>query len=196
MGAQAVPHALDGGEVVGADAVHLVDEADSRHPELVGLAPDGLGLRLDTGNGVEHSNGPVEDSKGPFDLYREVNVAGGVDDVDYMVFPLGGGGGRGDGDATLLLLDHPVHDGGAVVNLSDFVGAAGVEKDALGCSGLARVDVRHDPDVPGTAERDLANCGDLLFRLNRFFFIHNLVIHFFAHTAIFPGTSPASRCIF
>jgi hypothetical protein len=40
-----------------------------------------------------------------------------------------------------------VHDGAAVVDLTDLVGDAGVEQDALGRGGLARVDMRHDPDV-------------------------------------------------
>ena len=49
------------GEVeVGADLVHLVDEADARDVVLVGLAPDLLGLRLDAFLAVEHGNGTVE----------------------------------------------------------------------------------------------------------------------------------------
>ena len=55
-------------------------------------------------------------------------------------------GGR-DGDAALLLLLHPVHRGGAVVDLADLVVDPGVEEDALGRRGLAGVDVRHDADV-------------------------------------------------
>ena len=46
--AEAVAHRLDGVEEVGAGAVHLVDEGDARDVVLVGLAPDGLRLRLDT----------------------------------------------------------------------------------------------------------------------------------------------------
>ena len=50
---------------------------------------------------------------------------------------------------ALLLLFHPVHDGGALVDLAHFVGAAGVVEDALGRRRLTGVDVRHDPDVAG-----------------------------------------------
>ena len=57
-----------------------------------------------------------------------------------------GRGGR-DGDAALLLLLHPVHRRGALVDLTDLVVDAGVEQDPLGRRGLARVDVGHDPDV-------------------------------------------------
>ena len=66
--------------------------------------------------------------------------------------PQAGGGGRRDGDAALLLLDHPVHGGGALVDLTDLVVLAGVVEDPLGRRGLARVDVGHDPDVAGSVE--------------------------------------------
>ena len=45
---------------VGADLVHLVDEHDARNAELVGLAPDGLGLRLDAVAAVENGDRAVE----------------------------------------------------------------------------------------------------------------------------------------
>ena len=63
----------------------------------------------------------------------------------------------GDRDAALALLDHPVHLGGALVDLADLVGLAGVVEDALGRGGLARVDVGHDPDVARASERVLAD---------------------------------------
>ena len=60
---------------VGADAVHLVDEADPRHAVLVGLAPDRLRLRLDAGDAVEHRHRTVEHAQGTLDLDGEVDVA-------------------------------------------------------------------------------------------------------------------------
>ena len=146
---EAVLDHVDATEEVGADAVHLVDEADPRHVVLVGLAPHRLGLRLDAGDRVEHRDRAVEHAQRPLDLDGEVDVAGRVDDVDPAVAPLAGGRGRRDRDAALLLLDHAVHDRGALVDLTDLVGAAGVVEDALGRRGLARVDVGHDPDVAG-----------------------------------------------
>ena len=116
---------------------------------LVGLAPDGLRLRLDAGDGVEDGDRAVEHAQGALDLDREVDVAGRVDDVDPVTVPLTGGRGGGDRDPALLLLLHPVHHRGALVDLTDFVGAARVVEDALGRRRLAGVDVRHDPDVAG-----------------------------------------------
>ena len=143
---------LDGAEEVGAGAVHLVDEAHPRHVVLVGLAPHGLGLRLDAGDRVEHGDGAVEDAQRALDLDREVDVAGRVDDVDAVVVPERRGRRRRDRDAALLLLGHVVHDRGALVDLADLVGLAGVVEDALGRRGLARVDVGHDPDVAVSLE--------------------------------------------
>ena len=149
MRAEALAHRLHGAEEVGPGAVHLVDVGDPRDAVLVGLAPHRLRLRLDAGDGVEDRDRAVEDAQRALDLDREVDVAGRVDDVDPVVLPLAGGRGGGDRDPALLLLLHPVHDGGALVDLAHLVRAAGVVEDALRRRRLTGVDVRHDPDVAG-----------------------------------------------
>ena len=165
--AEAVDHRLDALGEVRADAVHLVDVGDARDLVLVGLAPDGLRLRLDAGDGVEQRDRAVEHAQRALDLDGEVHVAGRVDDVDAVVGPLAGRRGGRDRDAALLLLLHPVHRGRALVDLAHLVGAAGVVEDALGRRGLARVDVGHDPDVPGLLERELARHEEVVFSLFR-----------------------------
>src|SRR4051794_2404815 len=156
MRTEAVDHRLDGLLEVRPDAVHLVDERDARDVVLVGLAPHGLGLRLDARDGVEERDRAVEHAQRALHLDGEVDVAGRVDDVDPVVAPLAGRRGGRDRDAALLLLLHPVHRGGALVDLTDLVGATGVVEDALGRRRLTGVDVRHDPDVAGLLERKLA----------------------------------------
>ncbi len=147
VGAEALLHGPHREVEVGADLVHLVDEADARHVVLVGLTPDLLGLRLNAFLAVEDRHGTVEHTQAALHLDGEVHVAGGVDDVDLVVVPEAGGRRGGDGDAALLLLLHPVHRGGAVVHLTDLVADTGVVEDALGRRGLAGVDMRHDADV-------------------------------------------------
>ena len=93
IGAEAVADHLYRQEEVGADLVHLVDEDHARHAVFVGLAPHGLGLRLDTLVGVKQRYRAVEHAQGPLDLDGEVHVAGGVDDVDALVVPIGRGRG-------------------------------------------------------------------------------------------------------
>ncbi len=151
--AEAVAHRLDRVHEVRAGAVHLVDERDARDAVAVGLAPDGLGLRLDAGDRVEDGDSAIEDAQAPLDLDGKVHVPGRIDNVDPVVAPLRGGCGRRDGDAALLLLRHPVHRRGTLVHLAHLVGASGVVEDPLGRRGLARVDVGHDPDVPDVLER-------------------------------------------
>ena len=153
MGAEPVDHRLHAAVEVRADPVHLVDVRDPRYVVLVGLAPYGLGLRLDAGHRVEQRDRAIEHPQRALDLDREVDVAGRVDDVDPVVLPLAGGGRRGDRDPALLLLLHPVHHGSALVNLPHLVGPTGVIEDALGRRRLTGVDVGHDPDVAGFFER-------------------------------------------
>ena len=141
---------------VGTGAVHLVEEAHSRDVVLVSLPPDGLGLGFDSGNSVKDGDGTVKDTEGTLDLEGEVDVTGGVDDVDAVVVPGAGGGSGGDGDSTLLLLFHPVHGRTTLVNLSDLVTLSGVVKDTLRGGGLSGVDVSHDTNVTVHAKVDLA----------------------------------------
>ncbi len=145
-------HHLDAAVEVRADAVHLVDERDARDPVAVGLAPHGFGLRLDARDGVEDGDGAVEDAQRALDFRREVDVARRVDDVDPDPLPVAGRRGRGDRDAALLLLDHPVHRRGAIVDFADLVVDARVVEDALRRRRLAGVDVGHDADVSAFLE--------------------------------------------
>jgi hypothetical protein len=139
--AQARAHRVDAEVEIGADAVELVDEGDARHVVLVGLAPDGLGLRLDARHAVEHAHGPVEHAQRALDLGREVHVAGSVDQVDGVLAPLAARGRRRDRDPALALLREVVHDRLSLVDLADLAQAAGVEEHTLAHRGLSRVDV-------------------------------------------------------
>ena len=152
-GVEPVDHHLHAAEEVRAGAVELVDEAHPRDVVLVGLPPDVLGLRLHAGDTVVDRDRTVQHPQRPLDLDREVDVAGRVDDLDRVALPLALGGGGGDRDAALLLLLHPVHDGSALVDLTDLVRDAGVEQDPLGRRGLTGIDVRHDADVAYLGER-------------------------------------------
>ena len=151
--AQAVLDHVDTATEIGPDPVHLVYETDTRHAVLVRLPPHRFGLRLDSGHGVEHGYGTVEDAQGPLHFDGEVDMAGGVDDVDEVVVPMAGGGRRGDRDAPFLFLGHPVHSGTAFVDLTQLVVDPRVVQDPLGRRGLARVDMGHDPDVAGPGQR-------------------------------------------
>ena len=142
---------------LGADAVHLVDEAEPRYVVLGGLPPDGLALRLDPLDGREDDDGAVEHAERPLDLGREVDVARSVDDVDRdrlaaRVLPVAGDRRRDDRDAPLALLFQVVGRGVPLVDVSHPVDLAGVVEDPFGGRGLAGVDVGDDADVADPAE--------------------------------------------
>ena len=151
--AQLLVHA----EGVRAGAVHLVDEGEAGDLVALHLAVDGDRLALHAGDGVEHQDGAVEHPQRALHLDGEVDVSGGVDDVDVVHRAGAVGGvplavrGRGlDGDALLALQIHRVHlraDGILALHLVDLVDPARVIEDALGQRRLARIDVGRDPDV-------------------------------------------------
>src|SRR5207247_7690480 len=114
---------------IGASAVHFVDERDARDFVFGGLTPDGFGLRLYAGDTTEHGDGTVQHAHGALNFSGEIDVAGGIDDVDpvghvqeglvevrlaglgLFLGPEAGNGGGSDGDATFPLLFHPVSHG-------------------------------------------------------------------------------------
>ena len=151
---------------VRAGAIHLVDEGNPRNLVAPHLPVDRDRLRLHARHRAQHQDRAVEHAQRPFDLDREVNVSGRVDQVDLV---LGAGrrrplavGRRGlDGDALLTLQIHRVHlraDGVLALHFVNGVDLPGVEKDALAERGLARVDVRGDPDVAGDVDVRDSGC--------------------------------------
>lgn len=164
IGAQALLHLVVDLEEVGTGPVHLVDEGQARHLILVGLAPDRFGLGLHTAHGAVHHAGAIQHAHRALDLDGEVDVSRGVDDVDPVLgigkvhaFPEGGHGSGGDGDATLLLLFHPVGRGRAIVHFTQLVVDAGVIQDALGGRGFSCIDVSRNTNVPVALDGCLAS---------------------------------------
>ena len=155
---------------VGADAVHLVDEANAGNAVLGSLTPDGFSLRLHTGNTAEHDDSTVEHAQGTFHFSCEVNVSGRVNDVDLelLVFenlvnsiimellPVGTHSGGRNGDAAFAFLLHPVSRGGTVVRFTNLVNHTRVKQDTFGKGRLAGVNVCGDTDVAVTLQRALA----------------------------------------
>src|SRR5699024_7583001 len=152
LGTQTILDGADGEVEVRTELVHLVDEAHARDVVLVSLPPHRLRLGLHTLLAVEHGDGAVQHAQRALHLDGEVDVAGGVDDVELVVLPVAGRRGGRDRDAALLLLLHPVHRRGTLVRLAELVVHAGVEEDAFRRRRLAGIDVGHDADVADLAE--------------------------------------------
>ena len=106
------------------------------------------GLRLDAADRAEHGHCAVKHAERPFNLYCEIDMAGGIDYIYEVVFPRTGGCGGSDGDASFLLLLHPVHYGGAVMDLSYLISDTRVIEYPLRSGGLPGIYMGHDADVP------------------------------------------------
>ncbi|AMO46890.1 Hypothetical protein AKI40_0462 [Enterobacter sp. FY-07] len=139
---------------VSAHTVHFVNERDARNFIFVSLTPYGFRLRLNTTNCAVNHYRTVKNTHGTFYFDGEVNVPRGVDDVYAMRFillrhtrPECSSCCGGNGNTTLLLLLHPVHGCGAVMNFTDFVVYTGVEQNTFGSRGFTGVDVRTDTNV-------------------------------------------------
>ena len=135
---------------VGAGAVGLVDEGEPRDFVSAHLPVDGHRLGLHPGDSAQHQDRPVQNPQRPFNLDREVHVAGSVDDVDEVVVPLAVSRGRLDRNAALPLEVHGVHlrsDAVLPLDVVDDADALRVEKNSLGQCCFTRIDVCADSDV-------------------------------------------------
>ena len=162
LGPQAAADVLQGVVEVRPGTVHLVDEKDHRELEAGALTPHRLGLGLHTPYPIEDQDAAVEDAHGSLHLDGKIHVPRGIDDLEGVVAPGGLGHRRGDGDPVLLLLDHVIHVGGALVDLADLVRGPGVVEDALRQRGLAGVHMGRDADVADMGE--FCGFGHCLFQ--------------------------------
>ena len=108
--------------------IHFVDEGHARHTVFVALAPHRLRLRFYTSDRAEYGTGTIQDPQGTLHLYGEIHVTRSIDNIDTVLriglihpFPECGGGCGGNGDTSLLLLFHPIHDGVAVMDLTQLM---------------------------------------------------------------------------
>ena len=144
--------------------IHLVDEHDPRNLVPVSLTPNGFGLRLNARVAVQQHHSAIKHRQRPLHFNREVHVSRGVDDVEAVFvirrqitaindpLPEGGRRSRGDRDPAFLLLLHPVHRCGPIMDLTDLVGFAGVVQNPLGRRGFTRVDMGNNAKVPITGQ--------------------------------------------
>src|SRR5688572_4334798 len=107
---------------------------------LVSLTPRRFRLRLDTDRRFEQRDRTADDPQRALHFHQEVDVAGGIDDVDEVIVPETGGSRRADGAAPLLVLIRQVVKHVVPKGLPDLA-ASGIEEDTLGRGRATGIDV-------------------------------------------------------
>ena len=155
IGAQHVFDLLTNFEEVRSLTVHFVHKAQAGHFVIVGEAPIGFGLRFNAIHGREQENQTIQNAEGSVNLYGEIHVPRGINDVHriFLVLPFPRCLGRsgGNGDPALLFLGHPVHGGGPIVDLPNFVGHPGIIENALCSRGFAGINMGCNSNIAGKA---------------------------------------------
>ena len=177
---QLIADLIDCVQIVCSDNIHLIDERDTRNIESVCLMPDIFRLRFHTFLGREDADSAVKHTQRALDFYREIHVAGGINDINavlrlavvtlavHLMLPVAGGSRRCNGDTTLLLLGHIVHGSSSFVCLTNLVVNTGKEQDSLCQSGLAGINMCHNTDVPGSFQ------GIFSLLSHRYFLLRNV----------------------
>jgi hypothetical protein len=134
---------------IGAGQVDLVEHRNDLQIVLQRQIHVGQGLGLHPLAGIHHQQGPLTGLQRAAHLIGEVNVAGGVDQVEDVRLPVGrlvlhAGGLELDGDAALALQLHVVEELLLHVARGD---GAGVLQQPVGQGRFAVVDVGNDAEV-------------------------------------------------
>ena len=120
---------------------------------LGSLTPHVFRLGLHAALGAEQSHGAVENAQAALHFHGEVDVSGGVYQVDAVRLallvhpPLRGGGCGSYGYTALRLLFHPVHSRLTFVHFAYLVHKSGVVQYSFAGGGLTGVNVSHDADI-------------------------------------------------
>jgi hypothetical protein len=112
--AAALVQAVESTVEVGALAVHLGQVDHHRKAELLGGAPDLLGVDLDAGDAVDAEEDRVGGAQGGLGFGEEDAVAGAVDEVDLVLLPGDVAGGEADRDLAVDFFGVEVGQGVAV----------------------------------------------------------------------------------
>jgi hypothetical protein len=162
MGFDAVANLLHATPRICTQPIALIDKCNPRDAVLIRLAPNGFGLRLNPTNRAKHRYSPIKNTQAPFYFNGKVNVPRSVYDIYAVISPEAACRSSRDADSTLLFLLHPIHDRSAVMNFTHRPRYTRVKKNTLSGCGFPRIDMRHNPDVPGMIYGYLPN-HDLCF---------------------------------
>ena len=108
---------------------------------LFAITPDHLGADFHAGGGADDDYRAFADAHAGFDLADEVGIAGGIDDIYFLVPPVEGQQGQVDADSALDFIRVIVGDGGPVINFAQAGDNAGGEKHRLGERSLTGTSV-------------------------------------------------------
>ena len=144
-GAELGVDGVEAGLIVGVGLLHAVDED---HAGLLAQhLPGALHAHAEAVLGGAHDDGALGAAQGGDSLAGEVEVAGGVHQIDFDVLIFDGGEGQGNRNLALDLLGVVVADGVAVSGAAQAVGALGHVQHLLGKRGLAGAAVAQQRDI-------------------------------------------------
>ena len=182
-------------------AVDLVDENDGADTLGEGLTEDGLGLDADTFDAIDDDEGTISDAEGGSDFRGEVDVSGGVDEVDQEVAFFGleslnevvadvvveGDGGGLDGDTTSDFIRTGVEK--TSITGGFLLDDTGGGDEGVGEGGLAVIDVGNDGHVADLfrSRHQVLNLfnGELDHFLTKIYFLILFFFRFFKETKVF-----------
>jgi hypothetical protein len=135
------------------DPIQLVDKADPRNSVPIGLPPDRFTLRLNTLNGTENDNGPIENSQRPFNFSGKIHVPRRVNDIDNRISPVRRHTSRVNRNSAFRLFRVKVGRGRTFIDTTSTMNRPGEKQNSFGRRRLTGVNVGNDANIPKPFQR-------------------------------------------
>ncbi len=129
------------------DFVQGIDDQNLGDAEIRGVIPDPLGADADAVLGMDDDQGKIGHAQRAEGLADEIQVAGGVDDVELLAHPFGVEQGGLDGDVPLLFADVIVGNGAAVGDAAHAADDAAASQHGFAQHGFAAGSMADDGEV-------------------------------------------------
>src|SRR5690606_37796982 len=98
--AQPLFDTFDGTFIRCTSTVHLIGKTNPRYTKFISLAPNSFTLRFDTLDGIKNNNTAIKYTQRALYFGGEIDMSGGVNNVDEVIFPFCCYSSGNDRDAT------------------------------------------------------------------------------------------------
>ena len=134
---------------IGGRQVNLIDDGEDLQTVIYCQIAVGKGLRFDALGGIDNENSALTGGQRPADLIVEIDMAGGINEIEVIGFAVIGfiiqrDGAGLDGDTALPLQLHIIQDLIFHITLGNRFGGF---QDAVGEGALAVIDMGDDAEI-------------------------------------------------
>src|SRR5512136_1198734 len=103
----------------------------------ISLPPHSLRLGFNALHGIQDHYSAIENSQASLNLCGKIHVSGSINNINPVGAPMRSSSRSFNSYTSFALELHKIHDRGAFIDISYFIGAPGIVQETFGSSSLA-----------------------------------------------------------